>query len=112
MTTSIAPKINPAQATALIRKIVAYKRADRARKKAKAELDTMTARYRDVFPIGTVEMAGYRIRRWIGGGGETFSLKDYKAAGHAITPEMASFVGARATFEVWDADPVEGPPEP
>lgn len=107
------PKLNGAIAKTIVALIVAYKRADRAVKEAKREKAEKLPKYADLVPYGTeVEGAGHIIKRWQGGGGQVFSLKDYLEAGHQITPEMADFVNDRETYDQWSATPIEGPPEP
>jgi hypothetical protein len=45
-------------------------------------------------------------------GGEFFSLKDYRAAGHPITPEMAPHVHPGDPRERWTWKDLRGPKSP
>lgn len=108
--TATRPKLNPAIARAIVTVINSYKRADRALKEAKRIRAEKLPQYESVVPYGVeVEGAGHIIKRWRAGGGQTFSLKDYLAAGNEVSPEMAPFVSTRQEYDIWDAKPIEGP---
>lgn len=106
------PKLNSAIARAIVKAVVATERAQRALDTAKAKKSALE-KYAHLVPykIGA-EGAGHIIKTWIGGGGEIFKLKEYREAGHPITPEMKPFIEARSTFRQWTVTPIEGPPEP
>lgn len=109
---AIRPKLNPAIARRIVKAVIAAERTKRAWETAKAKKDAL-AKYAHLVPdkIGA-EGAGHIIRHWIGGGGEIFKLKEYREAGHPVTPEMANFIEPRTTFHQWTVTPIEGPPEP
>lgn len=105
------PKLNGAVAKAIVSKINAYTRAKAAFDKAKAAKDTLVS-YAHLIPDGIgAEGAGHVIKHWMGGGGEIFKLKEYRDAGHPITPEMAPFVEQRSKYHQWSVKPIDGPPE-
>lgn len=105
-------RLNPSQGAALLKAIVEYKRAKAKLETASAELKKVGAKYKHLLPDDTeAHVKGQRIRRWMGGGGETFSLSAYKDAGHAVTQEMRAHINPRERYDVWDVEPIEGPPE-
>lgn len=116
-------KLNAAQARALVAAEVAASKLKAALEKAVEKRDELRGRYKLRIPASTdpkdadkdvrqVEVAGFRIRVSSYAGGESFSLKDYKAAGHPITAEMAPHVHSGDPREKWTWKDLRGPKSP
>lgn len=116
-------KLNAAQARAIVAAEVAAGKLKAALDAATVKRDELRARYKLRIPPSTdpkdgdkdvreIEVAGFRIRVSTYAGGEYFSLKDYRAAGHPITPEMAEHVHAGDPRERWTWKDLRGPKSP
>jgi hypothetical protein len=59
--------------------------------------------------IRAAEVGGISVRVTPVDGSERFSLKDYREAGHEITPEMRDAISTSKPFERWTVKDVRGP---
>ena len=67
--------LHPQQARKLARVQLAHLAAQRAAEQATKERDDVLRQYRDRLPVGEwLEVAGFRIRRWVNSTGERYSL--------------------------------------
>lgn len=116
-------KLSAAQARALIAAEVGFEKLKAAIDAAKIKRAELRARYKLRIPPSTdpkdagkdvrqVEVGGFRIRVSTFAGRETFSLSEYRKAGHPITDEMAPFVGSGEQVERWTWKDLRGPKSP
>jgi hypothetical protein len=59
--------------------------------------------------IRAAEVGGISVRVTPVDGSERFSLKDYREAGHEVTPEMRDAISTSKPFERWTVKDVRGP---
>lgn len=120
---STTRKLNAAQARALALAEVTYDKLAAALAEAKKARNELRGRFKARIPPSTdpkdadkdvrqVEAGGFRIRVSTFDGGEYFSLKDYREAGHPITPEMEPHVHDGEQREKWTVKALAGPKRP
>jgi hypothetical protein len=116
-------KLNAAQARALVLATVTVEKLKASLDAASERLVELRAKYRPLIPasedpkdagkdVREVTAGGFRIRVSTFEGGEYFSLKDYRAAGHPITEEMAEHIRAGDPRERWTWKDLRGPRRP
>jgi hypothetical protein len=77
-------------------------------------------RYRDSIPLSedpkeaadgirVAEVGGISVRVTPVDGSERFSLKDYREAGHEVTPEMRDAISTSKPYERWTVKDIRGP---
>jgi hypothetical protein len=105
-------KLTASQAKALDRAETRVATAKAELEDAEAERQTLRDRYHDLVPLSDdAEEAAKGIRVAAAGGitvriapmvsGETFRYRDYKLAGHPVTPEMAEFLKDGKPYDRW-----------
>lgn len=120
MTTATAPKLSAEQARRLHDADVAVKRLDAALAEAKKDLGKLKDRYLERIPVSEdLKEAGKGIRVTTVGGvvirvapsvsADSFSLKRYVDAGHAITAAMREAIKAGTPYDRWTIKAAAGP---
>jgi hypothetical protein len=100
------PKLSAKQAKDLAAATAKVNAAKAKYDAAKADLDKVHDRLRPRLPNREeITVGGYSIKR-THYTYQTFSLKDYKAAGHKVTATMRKFVGPQSG-EKWTVKPVK-----
>lgn len=113
-------KLSPTGAVALHVADVTVAKLNAALKLAKETREHIEARYHDAIPLAEdpedraagvreAEVAGIRVRVTPIDGSERLSLKDYKEAGHEVTPEMQEAITISKPFDRWTITDVRGP---
>lgn len=116
-------KLNAAQAKALVLATVAVEKLKASLEAKSEKLTELRERYKPLIPasedpkdadkdVREVTAGGFRIRVSTFEGGEYFSLKDYRAAGHPITDEMAEHIRPGDKRERWTWKDTRGPRRP
>lgn len=115
-----ATKLNASQARALHRAEVEATRLKVALAEAEKARDQLRERYRDLVPLSTdvderakgvreTEVAGVTVRIFPRVSGESFSLSDYKKAGHGVTDEMREHIKPGRPYDRWTVKDARGP---
>jgi hypothetical protein len=116
-------KLSATQAVLWATAEVAVLQAKAAWEAAKAEAEKLRARYEDrLEPSADPKDAGKDVKVGVAGGwqirftrftgGERFSIKEYRAAGHKVTPEMRPFISAGDPQVRVTVKRVKGPTKP
>lgn len=123
MTATATPKLSAAQAKKLVLAEVKAAKLKAELEAAQRELAELHERYKPRLEPSTdpkdagkdvlmAEVGGFRIRVSTFVGGDYFSLKDYRTAGHPITPEMAEHIRTGDPRERWTWKDLRGPRRP
>lgn len=114
------PKLTADQARKLHDAEVAHDQLKAQLDIAKKTRDELRGKYRPRLELakdaaaalkGTLQAisGGIAVQATPSAGGETFSLKDYRTAGHKVTPEMQPFIKAGGTRWTWTVRSIAGP---
>jgi hypothetical protein len=96
-----------AQARAIIKAELAYKRAKDELEARKRDRAKVRARYAALFPLDQlVEIAGHRIKRFMNHTGVSFRLAQYLEH-HEPTDEMRPHMGESGEYEDWSVTPIK-----
>jgi hypothetical protein len=120
VTTADTPKLSAAQARKLERAEVKAAQLEAQLEEAKARRDTLRRRYKSRLQPSTEKRdRGKNVLQAIAGGilvrvssfrgGDYFSLKDYREAGHEVTPAMRPFIRPGDPRERWTVKSLAGP---
>ncbi len=120
MSTAIAPKLSADQARKLHDADVFVKRLRAQLEDAQKHLGELQDRYRDRIPVSEdLEEAAKGIRVAIVAGvivrvapavsADSFSLRRYTDAGHAVTPEMREAIKPGKPYDRWTIKAAAGP---
>lgn len=102
MTATATKKLSADQAQKLAAAELAVKQAQDRLDERKKERAEVRERYRDRVPADVeLEIAGYKIKRFMKATGDRFSLRRYLDAGHSITLAMREAITSDE-YEVWD----------
>lgn len=123
MTATAQPKLTASQARKLALKEVRVAQLKAQLEAEQAELADLHEQYKPRLQPSTdprdagkdvvmAEVGGFRIRCSTFIGGDYFSLKDYRTAGHPVTEEMAEHIRPGDPRERWTVKDLRGPRRP
>ena len=123
MTATAEKKLTASQARKLAKLEARTAQAKAAWESMKRDLDQLHAEYKPLLPVSTdpddegkdvrqLEVGGFRVRVSTFAGGEYFSLKDYRGAGHQVTDEMREHIRDGDERERWTVKDLRGPRGP